>query len=149
MVAGNDLPDRVIFIPGVPVAQGRPRFTTRNGKPRAIDPARSRGWKIMAGHLMKIAMGSPPLHGPIELRMEATWPLPASQQRKRSVPSKTRRVSRPDLENVLKCWMDAATGIVYRDDSQVVRVIAEKWTAGQGDLVGVRVEVRELRGEGE
>lgn len=35
-------------------------------------------------------------------------------------------VSRPDLTNLIKIIEDACNGIIYKDDSQIVRLISEK-----------------------
>jgi Holliday junction resolvase RusA-like endonuclease len=36
------------------------------------------------------------------------------------------KTSRPDVENSVKGCMDALQGIVYRDDAQIVHLIARK-----------------------
>ena len=36
---------------------------------------------------------------------------------------------RPDLDNLCKTVMDALNGIVYHDDNQFVRLVAQKWTS--------------------
>jgi Holliday junction resolvase RusA-like endonuclease len=132
---------------GPPCAQGRPRFTTRNGKLRAIDPPKSRAWKKVAAQLMAIEMrerGIGRFEGPVEMVVVGIWPLPVRQQSKRGITPRAWRPLRPDVENVIKAAMDAATGVLYADDAQVVRVFGEKWTAAQDEAPSVIVSVRAL-----
>lgn len=135
----------IVWIPGPPVAQGRPRFTTQGGRPRAVDPQRSREWKQVAAHLMRLAMqGRPPFECPIELQMIAVFSPP---KRTRLDAPATLRVKKPDIENLVKSCLDAGNGVLYRDDAQVVRLKAEKWTAAPTGLEGVRIDVRPLVGQ--
>lgn len=48
---------------------------------------------------------------------------------------------KPDLDKLVRCILDALTGIVYEDDCQVVTVLATKaW----GETPGVRIQVEEI-----
>lgn len=43
---------------------------------------------------------------------------------------------KPDLDKLIRAVLDALTGIAYTDDSQVVRILAQK---SYGSVEGVRV----------
>ena len=53
-----------------------------------------------------------------------------------------RPTGRPDLDNIVKLYADAFNSVVWRDDSQVVRVVSEK---RYSDRPGVLVTVMEVR----
>ncbi len=52
-----------------------------------------------------------------------------------------RPTTKPDIDNVLKAVFDSLNSIVYKDDSQIVSVNAEKWYS---DTPRVVVELFEL-----
>lgn len=62
--------------------------------------------------------------------------VPASytkQKTKDALANVIRPIKKPDTDNVLKCVMDALTGVVYEDDNQVVdnivrRFYAKEWS---------------------
>lgn len=113
-----------IVINGDPVAQGRPRFTTANGYPRAYDPAKSSDWKRFAKMVASVEMaGSPLLEGPLSLSVCVYRGIPASWSKKKqaqAIMGALRPVTKPDLDNYVKAAKDALTGVIWRDDSQIV-----------------------------
>jgi Holliday junction resolvase RusA-like endonuclease len=115
---------------------------------RVIDPPKSRSWKGVAQVHVLAALGPFPRplfpDGPVELTVRAYWALPRSRWRlKAPVPARW-RPQRPDGSNVLKACEDALNGLLYSDDSQVVRAVVETWTAGQGQAPCVKIEAREI-----
>lgn len=133
---------RVVVV-GTPVAQGRPRFTTRGGFPRAYDPPKSREWKQHAAALYRLAMTAQnvdqfPEGRPVEVELLAVFPRPKAERNR----PMGRKVTKPDVENIAKAAMDAATGIVYADDAQVTDLIARKRIAGSGATPCVIVTFR-------
>ena len=44
----------------------------------------------------------------------------------------TRPTKRPDLDNYMKLALDACTGVVYGDDSQIVKLSGSKWYGEPG-----------------
>lgn len=145
------------FIPGDPTPQGRPRFVRRGRFVGAVDPERSRNWKKHARNCIRDTMaanGSTALQGPLHLSVLFAFACPASHCPK---PTKRNpspeplprrwRASRPDLDNLVKAVMDAANGLVFDDDSQVVTIEARKVWAAQGEPAGVHVTVQTVHGE--
>lgn len=131
-----------IRVYGYPVAQGRPRFTTRGGFPRAYDPANSRDWKrtVHSAASEIVAQNSArfPMQGPLAMRL--TFHL----LRPTSLPKKVlHHTKRPDADNLCKAVKDSLSGCVYRDDAQIVALTVFK---GYGPQPGVEIEVQELTG---
>jgi Holliday junction resolvase RusA-like endonuclease len=53
-------------------------------------------------------------------------------------------IKKPDLDNFVKAVKDALKGLVYRDDSQIVRLAASK---DYGDPLRVEIRIEELSHE--
>lgn len=137
-----------IRISGEPVAQGRPRaFVTPKGFVRTYDPAKSRNWKAAARDTMAQALtGGAILYpeGPCAVHVLAVFSCPPSQFRKRDPWPRRPHAKRPDSENVAKAVLDAGTGILWSDDSQVARLVVEKVIGAQGEAPYVEVRVGPL-----
>jgi Holliday junction resolvase RusA-like endonuclease len=134
----------IFEIPGEPVAQGRPRaFRMPGGQIRAYDPAKSRSWKAEARAVMALRLRewsrAELLTGPLDVTIRAIFTCPASQYRKREPLGRRPHAKRPDAENVAKSVLDAATGVVWVDDSQVARLSVEKIIGAQGEAPRVEV----------
>ena len=55
--------------------------------------------------------------------------------------NKVRPTKKPDIDNIIKAVLDALNGIAYKDDTQVVQVMAQKKYA---DKAFVEVAICEL-----
>lgn len=132
-----------ISIPGEPCAQGRPRFARRGRFVVAYDPAKSRNWKATAQQHMRDARGPdvPPLQGPVSCEISATFTCPKGDWRKREPQSRRWHWKKPDPENVAKAVLDAATGVLWLDDSQVARLVVVKAIGAQGEAPRVWLRV--------
>jgi Holliday junction resolvase RusA-like endonuclease len=134
-----------VVIPGEPIAQGRPRFARRGPYVVAYDPPRSRSWKQCAQAHMAAAMtqvGASLFSGPVKVTITARFSCPRSEWRKREPLAERPHVKRPDLENVIKAILDAGTGVVWHDDSQVSALDAQKLVAAQGAAPSVEMWVQ-------
>lgn len=133
-----------VLIPGEPCAQGRPRATVINGRAHVYDPTKSRNWKGEAKHLMHEALGGqkPFLEGPVAVFIRAIHTCPKSDYRKRTPAPRRWRPKRPDIDQIAKAVLDAATGVLWHDDAQVVALTVEQCTAAQDEAPGVLVQVQ-------
>lgn len=135
-------------IPGEPVAQGRPKFSTRGGFARAYDPKKSKDGKsvvrLCARDAVKDSDLIEPLSGPLLMMVQFGIALPKSAYRKRIPVGRHWRTKKPDLDNLVKLIKDACSGIIYIDDNQISRVVAEKITCGQDELPYTKVLFKEL-----
>ena len=84
-----------------------------------------------------------PLEGAISVSMVFSMPRPKSHYRggrfshllKESSPS--RHTSRPDLDNIIKFYLDAMTGMFWKDDAYVCTIEASK---NYSEQVSVEIE---------
>lgn len=116
-----------ITIPGTPIAKARPRVT-RSG--HAYTPQRTKDYENLVRQCFQIEHGSPMLEGALALELDLYFSIPKST-RKKDVPAmrtgQIRPTKRPDLDNCLKAVSDALNGVAYKDDSQIVAVVVQKF----------------------
>lgn len=142
--------DIEVLIPGEPCAQGRPRFARRGKFVQTYDPKKSRNWKAEARDRMgveAISASTPPGTLPfpagvgLTVTVQAVFTRPAGSYSKRTPKGRERKITRPDTENVVKAVLDAGTGTLWHDDSQVWRLIAWKEIGAQDEAPFVRLLV--------
>ena len=110
------------FVPGEPVAKGRPRFARRTG--HTYTPAST----VMAENLVRVyaheaMMGGTPMEGPVAVTIIAKLSIPKSWSNKRRAMASAGMLwptKKPDVDNLSKTFTDAMNGIVYSDDKQII-----------------------------
>lgn len=108
----------------------------KTGRPRAVVTGDCKGTKPWAGDVRIAAKQNAPTDGPWQGPI--TLSLAFRVQAPQSLP-KTRRsfaVKKPDLDKLTRAVKDALTGVIYRDDSQVVEMLLTKQ---YGEVPGVSV----------
>lgn len=142
------------FVPGIPAPGGSKRAFTVRRRDGSLgvgvqDAAkRNKPWRsdvaVIAGHAMT---GRPLLTGPLMVQVEFVLSRPKghfgtgrnARQVKRSAP--VYPASKPDATKLWRAAEDALTGIVWRDDSQIVQQIISKT---YGHKPGMRIVVESL-----
>lgn len=109
-------------VPGVPVAKARPRL----GKGRVYTPKRTKDYEARVRLIAFAARVK---------SKQRVWTGPVGMSVVFRVKNPT---ARPDLTNLLKGIEDACNGIIYVDDSQIVRLSADIFSASK-DGEGVSV----------
>jgi len=120
-----------MVIPVEPVGKARPRFS-RNGvyTPEKTKQA-ERNIMTFANQQMK---GSDPTEKPVEMYIYFYRSIPKSLNgshikivdREAMLAGDILPTQKPDVDNYCKLVMDSFNGVVFKDDSQVVKLIAEK-----------------------
>ncbi len=135
------------FVECTPIAQPRQRHAVRNGHAINYLP------KSHPIHIYKqmvqihARMACPGImEGPVGVNVMFLMPRPASRIWKRKAIDRAWHVAKPDQDNLVKGTFDAMNGIVWRDDSQVCRLMATKMYAAGDEKPGVMVQVYELAG---
>lgn len=138
-----------IFIAGDPKPQGSAKAFVVKGKtskPRAIVTGanpKTNPWRADVHAGVRDAIGDRILHPTAAVWLYLTFVMP----RPKSEPKRTRKHTRkPDLDKLVRAAMDALTGLVYTDDSQVHGIHAYKRTAEIGEQPGLRIELVEPEG---
>ena len=130
-----------ITIPGEPVAKARARVTKAG---HAYTPKRTVDYERMVQTLFHAEYGSPKLEGALMLQLDLYFGIPKSRSkavRERMQQGLERPCKRPDIDNCLKAVSDALNGIAYRDDSQIVGAVVQKFYS---DEPRVEIEIKKL-----
>lgn len=117
-----------LTVPGRPQAKGRPRFvmaTRHVYTPTGTGEAE----EILQAEMYRVCRR--PLEGPLELIVSFRFRRPQSwsKLRREAVDEGVEepwRTGKPDLDNLVKTVKDAAKGILWHDDAQVVVLEADK-----------------------
>ena len=134
-------------IPGSPIGQGRPKFSTINGHAKAYDPEKSRNYKAYVKLLATQAMkeqGFTMIDGPCCLDIMAFFEVPKSKSKKfkeRALLGLERPTKKPDIDNIVKALQDALNGLAYKDDSSIVYLSVAKCYS---EIPRVEVILREI-----
>ena len=139
-----------VKIPGKPRPHGRPRARKQGNHVRMYTDPKDMDWRGVAQVHMLAALGVQRpafvLSEPVALTIEAVFPCPASDHRKRTpAPRRWHAKSRNnDTDNIAKAVMDAGNGILWQDDAQVASLTVRKYVAAQGEAAYTRVTVEPL-----
>ena len=135
---------------GEAVGKGRPRVTARGGKyAHAYTPKKTKDFEdairfeFMASNCeqMPVYEREKTLKAEVLIGMS----IPKSYPKYKQALCRCRMIApakKPDLDNVLKSIFDSLNGAAFEDDSQIVKVVAEKVYA---DEPFVEVTIDELR----
>ena len=115
-----------------PMAQSRPRFARRGLGVVAYEKKEMKAWRAECSRLIEEAFEAKKLiEGP--LKIDATFyvqpPKYISSKKKLRERLEAEEIycsKKPDIDNYLKALLDSMTGIVFKDDGQVVECKARK-----------------------
>lgn len=121
-------------------ANGSPLIVTRDDSGQ-----RGKVWRSVVQDAARAAYSGELLTGPLRLRVTFVVPRPKghfgsgrnSTRVKSSAPA--RPLSKPDLLKLARAVEDGLTGVLYRDDSQIVEEVLDKWF-GEPACAIVRLE---------
>ena len=118
------------LVPGLPIAKGRAKVSTFNGRIQLRTPERTVRYESTVALFARQAMGDRNLFDcAVSLSLVLHMPIPASWSKKKQAMALIGSVwptSKPDCSNVLKAVEDAMNGIVYLDDKQIVMLSVRK-----------------------
>jgi Holliday junction resolvase RusA-like endonuclease len=117
-----------IKLDGIPISQGRPRFA----RGVVYDPC-AKQKKDLLPTLKQQIKGLELLDCPLYLQAIFYFPFPKSSSRAfRKQNFHQPYFCRPDIDNLLKFYLDLMLGVVYKDDSLIVKVVAQKVYSTEG-----------------
>jgi len=128
------------IVPGAAAGKGRPRVAVCGGHARAYTPTKTRTREgIVASLCMDAMQGRPAFSGPVDVSIYVEAPIPASWTKRRRAEAWGRPCPvKPDLDNIIKLYLDAINGIAFADDKQVVSLSASK-TYGHDPRTTIRI----------
>jgi Holliday junction resolvase RusA-like endonuclease len=128
---------------GIPQPKGSTKgFVVRgkNGKPRAAitsDNTRLKPWADVVRHEAQRAAGAFFAGPGVPVIVSVHFRLPRPKSTPRHV---THQTKKPDLDKLVRGILDALTGVLFADDSQVVEIATSKAFADGPPWAMVRVE---------
>lgn len=136
-----------ITVPGNPVPQPRPRFSSRGGFARAYVPAKHpvhayRQAIALLAQSSYAALGLGPHTGDVAISIDAVFGRPPSH--KRLGDKAPRRPVKSDWDNVAKAVCDALNGVAYLDDDQIIQAHVTRRYAEPGEPAQTVVIVTRL-----
>lgn len=134
---------------GEPVAQGRPRASTINGRVRMYDPKKSSDFKKYVKLAASQHAPRKLLEGPLAMKVKVYKPSLKSFSNKKKVAAEDgslRPITKPDVDNYVKGIKDALKGVMWIDDSQVVDLHISKWYS---EKPRIEVEIAPLEEQNE
>jgi Holliday junction resolvase RusA-like endonuclease len=117
-------------VPGIPVAKGRPRFTTRGGYARAYTPKETTAYENKIKSVASSLIFGDTWKGPIRMELKIFKPMLKGFSKKRAALARElllRPIVKPDCDNYGKIVSDALNRVIYKDDSQIVSANVEKY----------------------
>jgi len=127
------------IIKGDPHPQGRPRGMRMGKAIRIYEATKDRKWKQDAAKQIIAQLPideSRPLFRsgvPVRVMVQFCFTCPKSDHRKREPKGTRWHAKKPDIDNLIKSVLDAANGILWADDGQVVWLSASKYILAQDD----------------
>lgn len=118
-----------IRVDGEPVGKGRPRFSRATGRTYTPEKTASFENKV-AWAAQQVMRGLPLMQGPLVLRADFYFTIPASWSKKKIAMARVgmlRPTGRPDFDNAVKAVCDALNRVVWVDDGQIVDGHITKW----------------------
>lgn len=124
------------FAPGIPQPKGSTRAFVKSG--RAVvtsDNPKLKGWQRT---IAKAAPARVQFDGPVSVFARFLMPHPTTGKRRQF------HTVRPDVDKLLRAVNDSLTGVLWKDDAQIVNVEGEKHYANSRAEVGAHIMVHEV-----
>lgn len=125
---------------GLPKPQGSKKaFKTKQGRIVLVEAAGKphKVWREVVAEAARVVAPQEPLLGPIRVEVELF--LPRAKSNNDQFP-----IYRNDLDKLVRSVLDSMTGIIFKDDGQVVQLIASKHYSDNRDD-GAKICVRALK----
>ena len=131
----------------IPFGKERPRVAMIGGHPKIYTPKPTEQYEAQIRKAWVKENGEEPFSGPLVVRLHFGMAIPKSATKKDRLlmlQRKKRPVTKPDIDNCAKSVLDALNGVAYKDDNQIVSLVAKKYYT---DVPCVKVIVAEWQPE--
>lgn len=132
----------LLFLDGIPQPYARPGGgrTCRRYNPKAAEK-KSAQWKVISQY------NAEPLDDPVKVSFQFFFPVPRSMSKKKQremLQGKIRHTKKPDVDNLVKFYLDVLNDLVIDDDKQVVEITATKNYSNNPQTI---ITIEKLTGE--
>lgn len=119
-----------VVLLGPPQGKGRARSFVRGGHIGHYTPEKTRSYEGMIREAATTEMnGRLPTPEPVEVMLTAFFDVPKSYSKKKraaALGNSLLPARKPDIDNIIKAFVDAMNGVVFKDDCQIVRGVYSK-----------------------
>jgi len=117
-------PPIIVTMLGPPQGKARARAFLRGGHIRHFTPAPARSYEgMIRTAAMDALAGRPPLDAPVETcTLSSRCRHLGHSANNNLLDDNIRPTTRPDLDNVLKNWLDGLSGASFVDDALIVQI---------------------------
>ena len=129
---------------GDPKGQPRPRafYNKKLGRASVYDSSTAEGWKGSIALAFREHRPAEPFDCPIKIGITFFFPRPSRLLRRKDPDGVIPHTAKPDADNAAKAVLDALTEIgMWRDDSLIVSLTAEKYYAARGQASGALIQI--------
>jgi len=127
-------------VPGEPVAKARPRLSASG---HAYTPKKTKNYERLVAGLAKKQWLFAPMRGALKLRVTCVFKRPKRLMRKADPDERLYKITRPDLDNCIKCLADSLH-VVMNDDAQIVWIEASKMYAAKDEEPHVLIRLESV-----
>lgn len=118
-------------VDGEPQGKARPRFSTNNGRVRAITPKQTVKYENKVRWSYKKNCGAHKFedNASLSVKITAYYKIPQSKSNSKKEQMRQNTVlptKKPDCDNVAKAILDALNQLAYKDDAQVAELTVLK-----------------------
>jgi len=130
------------FVSGTPIPKGSTRSFVINGRAVTTNANRNtKDWQLRIAHEAQANIGDwPPNYGGAVI-INCSFLMPRPKTLKKSIIHHTKR---PDLDKLQRAVLDGITGILIKDDSQVIQITARKYYADDPEPTGLYIEISSI-----
>lgn len=111
---------------------GRLGTSTTNANPRTWE------WEAMIAKEAAAVRDLFYMAGKVPIHIDVVFYFPKPPSTPKKVANK---MTKPDLDKLIRCVGDALNGVLYDDDAQVVAINARKKFVAEGAAVGAHIEI--------
>lgn len=133
-----------------PVEQARPRATRMGKGIRLYDPKKVSVYKKQLAMMCQIQYKKEPLTGPLIVGLKFYRHIQSSvskKERKLRLSGIHRPIVKPDTDNYIKSTLDGLNGLLWEDDNQIIKIVAEKYYSDR-PRIEIKVERLEQNEDG-
>lgn len=127
------------FVPGIPQTKGSTKsffIRTLNRVVTTNDNVKNKQWAKAVSSVAHRHKPKSLIVGPVKLVLKFALPIPKYLRRNALIA----HLKKPDLSKLTRSVEDALTGIIYRDDSQIISGVQEK-VYSHNNNPGVYIEI--------
>jgi Holliday junction resolvase RusA-like endonuclease len=109
------------------IIEGEPKYQKRHrhGNGRTWNPS-SKDKKAIRQHIALLCKDKP-LETPLRVEITAYYPfLKSFSKKERLIMEGAPKMTKPDVDNICKLYLDAMNGVVYLDDNQITELFVRK-----------------------